>query len=145
MNKFNRSILAGIVGTAVMSLFMVLVAMMGMPKMSPPDMLSEMLGISLVIGWVTHFMIGITFAVSYSYLFAPKTKIDNIYLKGAIFGIATFVVAQIALGILGAILAVPAQEGSMILVIVGSAMGHIVFGIAVALTSGHMLATESNS
>lgn len=145
MSKFSRSILAGIVGTVVISLFMVLGAMMGMPKMSPPDMLSKMLGISLAIGWVMHFMVGITFAVFYSYLFAPKAKISNIYLKGAIFGIAAFVVAQISLGILGAILPMPPQEGSMVLVIIGSAMGHIVFGIAVALTAGHMLATESNS
>ena len=92
-----------------------------------------------------HFMIGITFAVSYSYLFAPKAKINNIFLKGAIFGIAAFIVAQIALGILGAILPMPPQEGSMVLVIAGSAMGHIVFGIAVALTAGHMQTTESNS
>ncbi|MFH7000621.1 DUF6789 family protein [Flavobacterium bizetiae] len=145
MGKFSKSILAGIVGTIVMSLFIVLGAMMGMPKMSPPDMLSIMLGISLAIGWVMHFMIGITFAVSYSYLFAPKAKINNIYLKGAIFGIAAFIVAQIALGILGAILPMPPQEGSMVLVIAGSAMGHIVFGIAVALSAGHMLTTESNS
>lgn len=145
MGKFSKSILAGIVGTIVMSLFIVLGAIMGMPKMSPPDMLSIMLGISLAIGWVMHFMIGITFAVSYSYLFAPKAKINNIYLKGAIFGIAAFIVAQIALGILGAILPMPPQEGSMFLVIAGSAMGHIVFGIAVALTAGHLQTTESNS
>lgn len=107
MGKFSKSILAGIVGTIVMSLFIVLGAIMGMPKMSPPDMLSIMLGISLAIGWVMHFMIGITFAVSYSYLFAPKAKINNIYLKGAIFGIAAFIVAQIALGILDAILPMP--------------------------------------
>jgi len=145
MDKFSRSIFAGIVGTVVMSLFIVLGTMMGMPKMSPPDMLSIMLGISLAFGWVMHFMIGITFAVSYSYLFAPISKINNIYFKGAVFGIAAFVVAQIALGILGYIMPMPPQEGSMGLVIAGSAMGHIVFGIAVALTAGHMLVKESNS
>lgn len=145
MNKFGKTILAGVIGTAVMSLFMVLGAMMGMPKMSPPAMLSSMLGMSLMMGWIMHFMIGITFAILYSYLFAPHIKIKNIYLKGAVFGLAAFIVAQISLGILGSLLPIPEQEGSMIMVIMGSAIGHVVFGIAVALTAGSMLSKDAKS
>ncbi|CAH8281966.1 hypothetical protein EV196_11253 [Mariniflexile fucanivorans] len=145
MNTFTRAVFAGIIGTIVMTLFMVLGAKMGMPKISPPDMLSSMLGISLTLGWSMHFMIGIIFALSYSYLFGPRVKINNIYFKGITFGIAAFVFAQIMLAIMGTIFPMPIQEGNMVMVIMGSVVGHIVFGVTVALIAGPILATKLNS
>lgn len=144
MNKFTKSILAGILGTIVMTLFMVLGAKMGMPKMSPPHMLSSMLEIPLSLGWIMHFMIGITFALFYTYLFSPKVKINNIYFKGITFGIAAFVFAQIMMAIMGTFLTMPIQEGSKVLVIMGSVVGHIVFGVVVALSAGPILTRKLN-
>ncbi len=65
-NKLGRSILAGIVATAIMTVVGVIAPYMGLPKMNPAEMLSGMLGVSPVLGWLMHFMIGIIFANSHA-------------------------------------------------------------------------------
>ena len=129
-NKIQQSIIGGIIATAVMSLVMWLAPMMGMPKMSPPEMLSMMMGLPIAVGWLMHFMIGIIFAMLYAFFFMKLLrKISSNILKGAIFGLAAFLIAQVSLGAMGSIFPMPAMEGSMILMMVGSIIGHLVFGI----------------
>jgi uncharacterized membrane protein YagU involved in acid resistance len=122
----NKSILGGVIGTAVMTVVMFVAPMMGMPKMSPPDMLAGMMKLPILVGWIIHFMIGIIFALAYTYLFAPKVKIGNIYLKGAAFGLSVFIFAQIALAVLDAMFPMAPMEGSMVLMMIGSIMGHVI-------------------
>ena len=143
-NKIQKSILAGIIGTVIMTLVIMVAPMMGMPKMSPPAMLSGMLGMPIFVGWIMHFMIGIIFAVIYTYVVASKLKIENIYLKGAIFGIIVFVFAQIMMKVMGAIMPMPKMEGSMLLMAIGSLMGHIIYGIAVAKTVGESYCSSTS-
>jgi len=133
--KIKQSLLGGIVGTAVMTMVAFIAQMMGMPKMSPPEMLSMMTGFPIVVGWLMHFMIGIIFAMAYAFFFINVVKkISSNILKGAIFGFAVFVFAQIALAIMGAMMGgMPPMEGSMMLMMIGSLIGHVVFGITVAL------------
>jgi len=135
-SKVSRSILGGIVGTVLMTMIMFVAPTMGMPKMSPPDMLAGMMGMPIMFGWIMHFMIGIIFALAYTFLFAPKVKISSICLKGAIFGFVAFIFAQIAMAMMGAMFSMPKPEGSMILMMIGSIMGHILFGIGVSQTVG---------
>ena len=130
----NKSILGGIIGTAIMSIVMFLAPMMGMPKMSPPEMLAGIMGVPVLVGWVMHFMIGIIFALAYTYFFAPAVKIDNVYVKGAVFGIAVFIFAQIMMAIMGSMSNMPKPEGSMMMIVMGSVIGHIVYGMGVAKT-----------
>ncbi len=119
--------------------------MMGMPKMSPPALLAMMMGVPIGIGWLMHFMIGIIFALSYAFFFINVVKkVNGNILKGAIFGIAAFVFAQIAMAVMGAMFGgMPPMEGSVALVMIGSLMGHIIFGIVVALFVKEQ--TESHS
>lgn len=131
MNNASKAVLAGIIGTAAMSMVTFLAPMMGMPKMSPPDMLAGMMSMPVSLGWAMHFMIGIIFALGYVYLFASRVKISNLYAKGAIFGFAAFVFAQIMMAIMDMVFPIPAVEGSMIGMMIGSIVGHVVFGIAV--------------
>jgi len=78
-------------------------------------------------------MIGTIFAFAYAFLFINIVKkISNAILKGAIFGMVAFIFAQIMMVIMGKIMPMPLMEGSMILIMVGSVMGHIIFGILVA-------------
>lgn len=132
--KIIQSLIGGVIGAAVMSIVMWAAPMIGIPKMSPPDMLSMMLGVPMIIGWFMHFMIGIIFAMTYAFFFINLVKkIGNSIFRGIIFGIAVFIFAQIMLAILGAIMkGMPPMEGSMLLIMVGSIIGHIVFGIVVA-------------
>lgn len=134
--KIQKSILAGIIGTAIMTVVMMIAPMMGMPKMSPPEMLSGMLGMPVFVGWIMHFMIGIMFAFAYTYLCIFKHKISNVWLKGAVFGIIAFIFAQVMMAIMGMMMPMPAMEGSMMLTMIGSLMGHIIFGMAVSKTVG---------
>ena len=136
-NGIKKSILAGIIGTAIMTMVMKVAPLMGMPKMSPPSMLAGMLGLPIVVGWLMHFMIGISFAFAYTFVFKTKVNLSNIYIKGIIFGFAAFVFAQIMMKAMGAMMPMPVMEGPMILNFMGSLIGHIVFGVAVAIISGN--------
>ncbi len=133
-SKISKSILAGVIGTTLMSLIIFVAPMMGIPKMSPPDMLAGMMGMPIIVGWVMHFMIGIIFAFAYTYLFAPKVKISNLFLKGAVFGFVVFIFAQIMLAIIGAMLPMSKIEGSIMLIMMGSIVGHVIYGMAVSKT-----------
>lgn len=136
-SKIQQSVVSGIVATIVMTLLMVFGGAMGMPKMSPPVMLAAMMGMPVVIGWIIHFLIGIIFAAGYVFLFNNwLKKISNKYLRGAVYGIVAFVVAQIGIPVMESIFGsgnIPAPEGSKALMMIGSIMGHIVFGIVIAL------------
>ena len=143
-NKITKSITAGIIGTAVMTLFMMIAPMMGMPKMSAPHMLSGMLGVPIAVGWIMHFMIGTIFAFAYAFFFINVLKkVSSNILKGAIFGFAVFIFAQIMMAIMGMMMPMPPMEGSMMLMMIGSIMGHIVFGITVAIFVKEQVAEKS--
>jgi len=116
------------------TLVMMIAPMMGMPKMSPPAMLSMMMGFPLVVGWVMHFMIGVIFAMAYAFFFIKLVKkVNNNILKGAIFGMAVFIFAQIMMAIMEMMFPMPPMKGSMMLMMVGSITGHVIFGIMVAM------------
>jgi uncharacterized membrane protein YagU involved in acid resistance len=136
-SKIKQSVISGITATVAISLLMMLGAAMGMPKMSPPNMLAAMMGMPVAMGWVMHFLIGIIFAAGYVFLFNNwLKKIGNKYLRGAIYGIVAFVIAQIGIPVMESIFGngnMPAPEGSVALMMIGSIMGHVVFGIVIAL------------
>jgi len=93
--KIKQSIIGGIVATVIMSVFMFLVSFVGFPKMNPPAMLSGMMGVPLVVGWIMHFMIGIVFALAYAFLlFNLIKKSGGIIVRGIIFGVVVFIFAQ---------------------------------------------------
>jgi uncharacterized membrane protein YagU involved in acid resistance len=140
--KIQQSVISGIVATIVMTLLMVVGGAMGMPKMSPPDMLATMMNVPLAAGWIMHFMIGIIFAAGYVFFFNKwLKKISNKIVKGAVYGIVVFIVAQIGFPILSVIFGdIPQPEGSMALLMIGSIIGHIVFGIVIALLVKPVLA-----
>lgn len=133
-SKIAQTIISGLVATAVMTVVGLMAPYMGLPKMSPPEMLSMMMGVPIVVGWLMHFMIGIIFAAEYVYLVNPKVHISNKILKGALFGFAVFVFAQVMMFIMGKMMPMPMMEGNMMmLMMLGSLIGHLVYGIVVAL------------
>ena len=133
--KLIKSFIAGIIGTTVMSFIMYVAPMMGIPKMNPPAMLAGMMDMPIAVGWFMHFVVGIIFAVFYVFLFAPKITITNKILKGAAFGFIVFIFAQIAMAMIGSLMVgMPEPDGAMIGMILGGILGHVVFGIFVALS-----------
>lgn len=141
--KIKQAFIGGVIGTAVMTIVMMIAPMMGMPKMNPPQMLSMIMGFSIVVGWLMHFMIGIIFAMAYAFFFINVVKkVSNNILKGTIFGITAFIFAQIMMALMGMIFPMPPMEGSMLFMMIGSIMGHIIFGITVALFVKEQVAIE---
>jgi hypothetical protein len=132
-SKIAQFLIAGMVATTVMTGFTFLAPMMGLPKMNPAEMLSGMMGVPIMVGYLMHFMIGVIFAAAYVYLFNPKVHIHNKLVKGSLFGFAVFIFAQVMMFIIGKIMPMPMMEGSMMLMMIGSLIGHLVFGIVVAL------------
>ncbi|QQR88025.1 MAG: hypothetical protein IPJ76_07370 [Flavobacteriales bacterium] len=130
-----KAAMAGLLATAAMTLVMLVAPFMGLPKMDPAAMLSMMLGVPLALGWAMHFMIGVVFALAYALFFRKVVrKANGAVVKGALFGLAAFVFAQVVIGLMGALLGgMPPMEGSMMLMAIGSILGHVVFGIVVAL------------
>lgn len=132
--RIKQSLISGIVATFVMTVIMLIAPMMGMPKMNPAVMLSEIMGVPLIVGWILHFMVGVIFAAGYVYLFHPKVNIQHSVGKGALYGFIIFIFAQVMMAAMGALVGgMPQPQGPMVLVIMGSLLGHIVFGIVVAL------------
>lgn len=143
--RIKTSVVSGVLATIVMSVAMYIMSFLGLPEMSPPGMLAAMLGIPLFAAWIMHFIIGITFALGYTYVCKMLHAVKNKFVKGVVYGVLVFVVAQIMMGILGAFLPMPAMEGSMALVLVASLIGHIIFGIVVVQSAGTSFCAESSN
>ncbi|MCK9409688.1 MAG: DUF1440 domain-containing protein [Bacteroidetes bacterium] len=140
-SPIQNTIFAGIAGTIVMTIIMFLAPLMGFPKMNAAEMLSSMMDFPILVGWTMHFMIGIVFALSYSFIFLRVVKIENVIAKGALFGFGVFIFAQIMMAVMGAIVgSMPPPEGGMALLILGSMIGHIMYGIPVAIVVQSQLA-----
>lgn len=132
-SKIAQSVIAGLVATAVMTGFIFLAPMMGLPKMNPAEMLSRMMGVPLMVGYLMHCMIGIISAAAYVYLFNSKVRIQSKLVKGSLFGFAVFIFAQVMIFIIGKLMPMPMAEDNMMLIMLGSLIGHLVYGIVVAL------------
>lgn len=130
--RWDRAILAGIVGTAVMTAVGLWVApAMGMPRMNPAEMLAGAMGGSHVLGWVAHFMIGTVLAVIYA-LVAPALP-GHPLLRGAIYGLAPWLLAQV---VVIPMMGMPLFSGSAVMAI-GSLVGHVVYGAVIGGIYGH--------
>lgn len=129
--KIQKAIIGGTTGSLVMTIIMLVAPMMGMPEMNPAEMLSEMMGVPIFLGWIMHFMTGVIFAMGYVFFLSQLlNKINSRIIKGAAFGIVVFIFAQIMMVIIESVMgAIPSPETNMVLMFIGSIMGHLVYGI----------------
>ena len=139
-------IIAAFVATLLMSMFMSLAPKMGMPGMDIVGMLSTMFtrkGIP-ALGWMMHFMMGIFFALVYAFLWSQGLGAAT-WLYGVIFGavhwlIVGMIMAMIPMlhvGIRSGEVQAPGlymtANGGGMKAFVGGLMGHMLFGLVVAL------------
>lgn len=134
--KVSKSLIAGILGTLLMTLVMILLPSLGFPELNPTKMLGTMFGISAMFSWVVHFLIGIVFALFYTLACLMKKFVSNDHLRGVLFGIIVFVLAQVGLVVLGKLVEVPQPQGDMTLMVIGSVIAHIVYGYTVVRVVG---------
>lgn len=121
--NLGRTVIAGVIGTAVMTVVgLYLAPMMGLPPMNPAVMLAGAMGGSLALGWMAHFIIGVTLAAGYALVGAALPGPGLV--RGAIYGIAPFLMAQI---VVIPMMGMPVFSGSAALAM-GSLVGHLVYG-----------------
>ncbi len=138
------AVISGILGTLAISMVMAAAPMMGMPKMDIVDMLSTMFGKpNRVLGWMMHLMMGVVFALIYAFLWSIGIGSPG-WISGLIFGSAHWLVVGLMMAVIPIVHAgiksgdveAPGlwmiNQGGM-LSFVGGLMGHIVFGLVVAL------------
>lgn len=127
----GRAVFAGVLGTAVMTVIGLYAApMMGIPAMNPASMLAGAMGGLLSLGWVAHFMIGIVLAAAYA-IAAPVLP-GPAFVRGAMFALAPFLLAQI---VVMPMMGMPLFSGSVGMAI-GSLIGHLAYGAVVGATYG---------
>lgn len=111
-----------------MTLLMLAAPMMGMPPMNIGAMLGGMLGTSATVGWLMHFMIGLLFTAAYAFFFNQRLPISSPVARGATYGALVFVLAQVMFALMRAMGLMPAAGDGLLLGLLGSLMGHLLFG-----------------
>ncbi|MEX2470883.1 MAG: DUF6789 family protein [Gemmatimonadota bacterium] len=135
----GRAITAGILGTAVMTVMGIWVApLMGIPPMNPAVMLAGAMGGMLALGWIAHFAIGTILALIYAVV-APSLP-GPPALRGALYGIAPFLVAQ---AVMMPMMGMPFFSGSVAMVM-GSLIGHLIYGAVVGGVYGPVAARAAS-
>ena len=129
--NFGRAALAGIIGTAMMTVVGLYAApMMGIPAMNPAEMLAGQMGGSAVMGWIAHFMIGVIFAGAYAVVAGSLP--GPVVVRGALFALAPWLLAQVvAMPMMGMGLFSGAMNLAM-----GSLIGHVIYGGVVGVVYG---------
>ncbi len=140
-NKMNvfAAIVAGLVSTVVMTLLMMVAPGMGMPKMDIAFTIGSMMTAdpkaARLMGMAAHFVMGVAFALIYAFVWS--LGIGSVtWLWGAIFG----VVHALGVALVGMPMMMrmhprpPQMEGSPPMRMVGTLLGHVAFGIVLALT-----------
>jgi Family of unknown function (DUF6789) len=141
MNKqasLIKALAAGISGTVVMTLFMMMGNLMGL-EMNVPKMLASMFGGNLIIGWVMHFMIGSILGIGYEFFFINKIKINNPAFRGSVYGILPWLMAQIMvmpmMMMMNGMSYFDGFFSGSIMMASASLMAHLVFGFVVGFVT----------
>ncbi len=142
------AIIAGIIGTLVMTMVMMAAPQMGMPKMDIVGMLGSMFSAksNRMLGMVMHFMMGVIFAIVYALLWNAGIGTVGL-LWGAVFGAGHWLVTGVMMGGMSMMHAgvkagtvnapglFMTNNGGM-MAFIGGLMGHVIFGLVVAFVYG---------
>ena len=144
------AIVAGLAGTVVISLLMAMGPRMGMPKMAIWEMLGTMFSKegNLALGWTFHFMMGVLFAIVYGALWAVGIG-SATPLSGVIFGAVHFALVGLAMGGMP-VMHAGIKSGTVkapgvlmlnagVMGLMGGLVGHILYGLVVALIYGFFI------
>lgn len=141
MNNLWKGMVAGFVGTVVLSALMMAKSMMGlMPQLDVIKMLAGMMGTGPAGGWVAHFALG---TVVWGGLFAwlnPNIPGESQWLKGTVFGIGAWLLMMIlpmpmaGAGLFGMKLGVMAPVMTLVL--------HVIYGAVLGATYGALIGSS---
>lgn len=124
-----KVLMAGFLATGVMTAFMLVAPFIGLPEMNVGAFLGALMGDHMVLGWVMHMAIGIGLAFVYVMFFNHTIPVINDTLRGMLFGIVAFIIAQMILMIINltGLLTWDEKQGVM-LMIFGNCVAHMLYG-----------------
>jgi len=138
------AIIAGLVGTGIFTIVMILAPRMGMPRMDIVGVLATMFGKeNRLVGWMMHAMMGIAFGLIYAFLWSNGILAPT-WLGGLVFGAVQWLVVGMIMGMMP-LMHVGIRQGIVsapglwmtrnggIMAFMGGLIGHLVFGVAIAL------------
>jgi hypothetical protein len=141
------AIVAGLVGTGMMTVLMGMAPQMGMPKMDIVGLLGSMFGApaNRSLGLALHLMMGAIFGIVYALLFPALG--GSIILLGLFFGIAQWLIVGLAMGMIPTLHAgirsgqvsapgVYMMSTGGMMSFMGGLLGHAVFGLVVGIIYG---------
>ena len=144
----KRAVIAGIVGTVVMTVLLLWAPLVGLPSLAIGELLSTFLAVSVAVlgvgpagGWVVHLVMGIVFALLYAGVFARRLP-GRPAVRGALYGFLVFVVAQLVFMPAGGAGVFSRGDPGMLL---GSLLAHLAYGAVVGGIYGEprMVAVEA--
>jgi uncharacterized membrane protein YagU involved in acid resistance len=103
--------------------------------MNIPAMLSDFMGVPVVVGWLAHFMIGTILALIYVSLFLQKLSWAP-WIKGAIYGLFPWFLAQVMVNPMMGAGVFAMNTPAPMMMVMGSLIGHLVYGAVVGLVYG---------
>ena len=125
--NYKSLLTAGLAGTAVMTILMLIGPMMGMPKMDMGQMLGPMNPIVVMpvwVGWMMHFIIGIVLTWIYAAFFIDILPFDS-WKRGLLYSLLPFVIAQL---MVMPMMGMGVFSGGNMMMITGSLIGHLLYG-----------------
>jgi hypothetical protein len=139
-----RSMIGGFLGTLMMTIMMYMVAPMMGVRMDIAQMLGSMLGNSWTAGMMMHFVNGtIIFPLVYAYLLYQWLP-GGPTLKGTTWGVILWVLLQvIVMPMMGGGFFSMAMGGMM--AVMGSLIGHLLYGSILGVTAGAPEATPAHA
>ena len=139
-HNFGRAVLAGLIGTLGMTIVMLMAPLMGMPPMPIGNMLAGFMHVPVALGWIMHFMIGTVLAVGYVYLFAARLP-GKPFIRGLIYSLIPWLMAQIIVNPMMGAGVFASATPTPILFVMGSLVGHLVYGAVLGAVYGLESAT----
>lgn len=133
--SFSKAIIAGLVGTAVMTMMMLMAPLMGMPEMNIGRMLAGFMGIPVAIGWAAHVMIGTVLALIYAFGFTGRLP-GSPLVKGLLFGLLPWFMAQVLVNPMMGAGVFASNTPTPAAIVMGSLMGHLVYGAVLGAVYG---------
>jgi uncharacterized membrane protein YagU involved in acid resistance len=135
----KRAAAAGAIGTGVLTALWLVEPAIGLPNIAVGQILSTFMSVSVAHlrvgiagGWAVHLVVGILLALAYASFLAERLPGPPAG-RGAIYGIMVFILAQIAfMPLVGA----GFFSGGDIQLLIGSLLGHIVYGMVVGWIYG---------
>jgi hypothetical protein len=131
-SSLAKSVIAGFVATIAMTVVMLMAPLMGMPEMNIGKMLGGFMGVPAFIGWIGHFVVGIVLAVAYGQFFAARLP-GAAWVRGILYGLLPWLMSQVVVNPMMGAGVFASQTPSPVLMVMGSLLGHMVYGAVLGL------------